>query len=74
MENLDGLIMKTKKLPVRYKMTRYQVAEAIEHLDSGVTYVDLGVHYGIDHRIIARYVRCAELYGYSFWSENPRQD
>lgn len=71
MVSLDGLTMKTAKLPVKHKLTIEQVAEAIELLDSGVTFENVAGAFEIHRSTLARYIRGAELYGYSFWSRNP---
>ena len=66
--------MKTKKLPVRFKLSKYQVAEAMELLDQGVVFETVANEFDVHRSTLAKYIRCAEIYGYSFWSRNPRQD
>lgn len=63
--------MRKKQMPVTHKMTIEQVAEAIELLDKGVIYENVARVFGVNKSTLARYVRGAELYGYSFWSRNP---
>ena len=57
---------------VRHKMTKEQVAEAMELLNAGVTAESLGIVYGISPSTLRKYIRNAETYGYSFWSATPR--
>jgi predicted transcriptional regulator len=47
------------------------VAEAIELLEKGVIYEHVAKVYGINVSTLRKYVRGAELYGYSYWSRNP---
>lgn len=66
--------MRTKKLPVRFKLSKEQIAEAMELLDQGVVLGTVANEFDVHRSTLERYLRCAELYGYSFWSRNPRQD
>ena len=63
-----------KVLPVRYRLSKYQVAEAMELLDQGVVFEVVANEFDVHRSTLAKYIRCAEMYGYSFWSRNPRQD
>lgn len=66
--------MKKKYLPVTYKMTKDEVAEAIELLEKGVIYANVAKVFGVSASTLRKYVRGAELYGYSYWSRNPTID
>lgn len=63
--------MKIKRLPVKYRLSIEQVAEAIEMLDQGVTFGSVAIELDVHRSTLARYIRGAEMYGYSFWSRNP---
>ena len=63
-----------KVLPIRYRLSKYQVAEAMELLDQGVVFEAVANEFDVHRSTLAKYIRCAEMYGYSFWSRNPRQD
>ena len=68
------MTLRKKELPVSYKMTKYQVAEAMELLDQGVAFEAVANEFDVHRSTLSKYIRCAELYGYSFWSRNPRED
>ena len=68
------MTLRKKELPVSYKMTKEQVAEAIELLEKGVICEHVAEVYGINVSTLRKYVRGAELYGYSYWSRNPLLD
>ncbi len=66
--------MKNAKLPVLFKLSKDQVAEAMELLDQGVSFEAVANEFDVHRSTLSKYIRCAELYGYSFWSRNPRED
>jgi transposase-like protein len=66
--------MKTAKLPVLFKLSKDQVAEAMELLDQGVAFEAVANEFDVHRSTLSKYIRCAELYGYSFWRRNPRED
>ena len=63
--------MKRKQLPVKYKLNIEQIAQAMEMLDQGVTVGNVANEFEVHSSTLARYIRGAEMYGFSFWSRNP---
>ena len=53
------------------RLTIDQVAEAMELADKGVYWGNIAEVFGVHRSTLMRYIRGAEMYGYSFWSQNP---
>lgn len=59
----------------KYALSKNQIAQAMEMYDSGRWYWGgIALHFGVSIQTLRRYVRGAELYGYSFWTPHPRED
>jgi len=54
------------------RLTIDQVAEAMELANKGVYWGNIAEILGVHPSTLMRYIRAAEIYGYSFWSPNPR--
>jgi len=54
-----------------YVLTKEQVAEAMELANKGVYWGNIALVFGVSKSTLMRYIRNAELYGYSFWSSHP---
>jgi transposase-like protein len=63
--------MKTGERHVKYRLSKEQIAKAFELLDEGVTFEDVANEFDVHRSTLAKYIRGAELYGYSYWSRNP---
>lgn len=62
---------KNKEMPIQHRLTKQQVALAMELLNEGVTFGNVALELDVHHSTLARYIRGAEMYGYSFWSRYP---
>lgn len=59
----------------RYALTKAQVARAMEMYNNGDHYWNgIAQHFKVDKGTLMRYIRAAEIYGYSFWTETPTED
>jgi hypothetical protein len=59
----------------RYALTKAQVAKAMEMYNSGDHYwLGIAEHFRVDKSTLMRYIRAAEIYGYSFWTDRPNED
>lgn len=68
------IIKNCKMLSMRrcvMRLTIDQVAEAMELADKGVYWGNIADVFGVHRSTLMRYIRGAEMYGYSFWSQNP---
>tara|TARA_B100000085_G_scaffold39025_1_gene32149 strand:+ start:129 stop:347 length:219 start_codon:yes stop_codon:yes gene_type:complete len=64
-----------KYMDRRYALTKAQVAKAMEMYNSGNWYWGgIAEHFKVDKSTLMRYIRGAEIYGYSLWTETPRED
>ena len=59
-----------KAPPFKPKLTIEQIAECFELVNKGVYYENLALIYGVSKHTLKRYMRAAELYGYSFWENS----
>ena len=59
-----------KPQPFKPKLTIEQIAECFELVQKGVYYENLALIYGVSKHTLKRYMRAAELYGYSFWEHS----
>ena len=59
-----------KAAPFKPKLTIEQIAECFELVNKGVYYENLALIHGVSEQTLRRYMRAAELYGYSFWSDD----
>jgi transposase-like protein len=58
----------------KFALSKKEVAKALELAEEGHYWWQIAVMLGVASSTLMRYVRGAERYGYSFWSENPRED
>ncbi len=69
--NLQGL----SNVDRRYALSKKQVASAMEMYNNGDKYWGgIADHFKVDKGTLMRYIRAAEIYGYSFWTERPSED
>lgn len=59
-----------KAAPFKPKLTIEQIAECFELANKGVYYENLALIHGVSEQTLRRYMRAAELYGYSFWEHS----
>jgi|OM-RGC.v1.035005465 hypothetical protein len=53
------------------KLTVNQIAEALELRQTGVYWENIASILNTDRNTLMRYVRAAERYGFSYWTDNP---
>lgn len=58
----------------KFALSKEQVARAMELSDEGHYWWQIAIMLGVAQSTLMRYVRGAELYGYSFWTDRPRYD
>jgi hypothetical protein len=58
----------------KFALSKEQVARAMELSDEGHYWWQIAVMLGVAQSTLMRYVRGAERYGYSFWTDRPRDD
>jgi hypothetical protein len=58
----------------KFALSKEQVARAMELSDEGHYWWQIAIMLGVAQSTLMRYVRGAELYGYSFWTDRPRDD
>lgn len=58
-------------LNTKYVLSKEQIAEAMELADRGVYLENIAMVFGVGRLTLTKYMRAAEKYGYSFWSQNP---
>ena len=62
------------KAGAKYALSKKEVAKALELADAGHYWWQIAIIMGVANSTLMRYVRGAERYGYSFWSDNPSED
>ena len=55
-------------------LSKEQIAEALELASDGWYWQNIADKFGVSASALMRYVRAAERYGYSFWSQYPKED
>lgn len=58
----------------KFSLSKEEVAKAIELSDEGHYWWQVAIILGVANSTLMRYVRGAERYGYSFWTDYPRED
>ncbi len=58
----------------KFALSKEQVARAMELSDEGHYWWQIAIMLGVAQSTLMRYVRGAELYGYSFWTDRPSED
>lgn len=58
----------------KFALSKDEVAEALVLADAGHYWWQIAIILGVAQSTLMRYVRGAERYGYSFWTDNPRED
>lgn len=58
----------------KFCLSKNQVAKALVLAEEGHYWWQIAIMLGVAQSTLMRYVRGAERYGYSFWSEYPRED
>jgi len=56
----------------KFALNKSEVAKAFELAEEGYYWWQIAIMVGVAQSTLMRYVRGAEIYGYSFWSEYPR--
>jgi len=53
------------------RLTIEQVAEAMELANNGVHWQNIAAIFDTDRSTLMRYIRNAERYGFSYWTQHP---